>query len=177
MTDPLAHADTVIVLAVHGAPPRDFPASDLAEYFGLHMRREAAGGGTEPNARESRLEERLRGWPRTAANDPFWAASVAMGTTLGRAAGRRVIVGFNEFCSPSVDEALDQAAAIGLPRIVVITPMLTRGGEHAEADIPAAIDRARVRHPDIIIDYAWPYDPQDVANFLTERVRLVVGSP
>jgi sirohydrochlorin cobaltochelatase len=172
MTDPLADGSPVMVLAVHGAPPRDFPAHELAEYFGLHARREMAGGGATPSARESFLEQRLRGWSRTAANDPFWAASVQMGALLGQAASRRVIVGFNEFCAPSVDEALEQAAAICPPRIVVVTPMLTRGGEHAEADIPAAIDRARARHPGIVIEYAWPYDPHNVARFLVEHLRI-----
>lgn len=171
MTDHLPGRSAVIVLAVHGAPPRDFPPREMAEYFGLHSRREMAAGDAEPTERERLLDERLRGWPRTRSNDPFWAASVEMGALLEQAAGQMVIVGFNEFCAPSVDEALDQAAARRPARIVVVTPMLTRGGEHAEVDIPASIARARARHPDIAIDYAWPYEPADVARLLAQQVN------
>ena len=55
-------------------------------------------------------------------------------------------VGFSEFCTPSPDEALDQPAARGAKKAVVITPMTTAGGEHSEVDVPAAIERAQERH-------------------------------
>jgi len=29
---------TIIILAMHGSPPNDFPKSTLMEYFGLHAR-------------------------------------------------------------------------------------------------------------------------------------------
>jgi sirohydrochlorin cobaltochelatase len=55
---------------------------------------------------------------------------------LAQARGLEVLVGFNEFCAPSLDEAFAQAVAQGAQRVVVITPMMTRGGEHAEALCP-----------------------------------------
>jgi len=48
--------------------------------------------------------------------------------------------------------------------------MLTRGGGHAEEDIPAAIDRARARFPGVPFVYAWPHDTVDVARFLAQRL-------
>jgi sirohydrochlorin cobaltochelatase len=97
-----------------------------------------------------------------------------MGEHLGQAAGRRVIVGFNEFCAPSLDEALEQAAGSGTSRIVVVTPMMTRGGEHAEADIPVAIRRAQQRHPEIAFVYAWPFEMEQVAQFLASQIAQYV---
>ena len=176
MTDARIAGDTVIVLAVHGAPPRDFPGCDLAEYFTLHARRDMAGETLEPTARECFLEDRLRTWRRTPSNDPFWAASLEMGMRLEHLSGHRVLVGFNEFCSPSVDAALDEAAGLRPARIMVMTPMLTLGGAHAETDIPASIGRARMRHPEVAIDYAWPYDPEAVAGFLAEHAKRALGS-
>ncbi len=165
----------VIVLAVHGNIANDFPRPELGDYFGLRARIQL---GTEEERtrlepRYLELDARLRAWRRTPANDPFWSASLALGEHLSHVAGSRVVVGFNEFCDPTVDTALDQAAALGASRIVVVTPMLTRGGEHAEAEIPGAIRRARERHPGLPIVYAWPYEPIEVAQFLTEQLSRV----
>jgi len=163
---------TAIVLAMHGAPPNDFPPSEMAEMLGLHGRLEHAAEH-ERAALERRyapLEARMRDWPRTAQNDPFYAASQELVAQLARAAGLPVLVGFNEFCAPCLDDALDQAAG-GVERVVVVTPMMTRGGEHAEADIPAALDRARARHPSVEFVYAWPFVPADVARFLADQVE------
>jgi sirohydrochlorin cobaltochelatase len=165
-------ADTIVVLAVHGAPARDFPRSELAELFGLHARLES-GVETSPAALEQRhaaLDARLRAWPRTKSNDPFWAASLELASHLARATGLEVVLGFNEFCEPDLDEALDEAARRQPARVVVMTPMMTSGGEHAEHDIPRAIERARARHPTVPFEYAWPYDPAEVAVLMAKRL-------
>jgi protoheme ferro-lyase len=78
---------------------------------------------------------------------PLYAASQRLAAQLGQATGYEVIVGFNEFCTPDLDEALDQAAARGTDRVVVATPIMTTSGEHAEADISDAVAHARERHP------------------------------
>lgn len=80
------------------------------------------------------------------------------------------MVGFNEFCALDLGEALDQTVAQGARRVLVVTPMMTPGGKHAEIDIPAAIDAARQRHRGVDFRYAWPFDTEDVAAFLAEQV-------
>lgn len=142
---------TIIVLAMHGSPPRDFPKKELAEFFELHSNLEQLSK-EERTARRSRyaeLEAKIRNWPRTAGNDPFHAGSQELATCFREEISLKVILGFNEFCAPSLDEALDQAAKAGAERVLVITPMMTRGGEHSERDIPSAIDRARQKFPGI----------------------------
>jgi sirohydrochlorin cobaltochelatase len=163
---------TTIVLAVHGSPPKDFPRRELGEFFGLHGRLENASGAQQEQLqqRHDELEARMRAWPRTAENDPFHAASYEIAQNLARVVGLEVLVGFNEFCAPSLDEALDMAVAEGAQRIVVTTPMMTRGGGHAEHDIPAAIDCARQRHPEVELQYGWPFDPAEVAQFLAQQL-------
>ena len=164
---------TTIVLAMHGAPPSDFPGDELAEFFGLHMRLGHRGPGGEQHARlEARygeLEEKVRRWPRTARNDPFHSASLELAERLEEVTGSRVLVGFNEFCAPTLDEALAEAAGEA-QQVVVVTPMMTRGGEHAEHDIPVSIAQARAAHPDVEFFYAWPFDTGDVAGFLAEQI-------
>lgn len=170
---------TIILLAMHGAPPNDFSQPELAEFFGLHMQLEhiplraiqASPQLMEKQHRHDALHARLRAWPRTPHNDPFHAASLSMAGELSTAAGCPVKVGFNEFCGPSLDEALDAAVAEGATQVVVLTPMMTRGGEHAEQDIPAAIEQARQRHPQVAFVYAWPFEPLQVAQFLAEQAR------
>lgn len=169
--------ETAIVLAMHGAPPNDFPRPELAEFFGLHARLEQAGHEERPRtgewaamaARHQELEAKMRAWPRTEDNDPFHAGSLAIAQALANQAGLAVILGFNEFCAPSIAEALDQAG-LDFLRVIIVTPMLTPGGGHAGADIPAEIDRAQVRHRRTEFLYAWPFDPSHVAVFLAEQV-------
>jgi len=155
---------------MHGSPPHDFPRQELGEFFALHGRLEHAQGPERQmlERRHDELHAKMRGWPRTVQNDPFWAASLGLAQELRRATGLEVVVGFGEFCGPSLDDALDQAAARS-DRIVVVTPMMTRGGEHAEQDIPAAIRRAEGRHPDCTLLYAWPFRVSEIAQFLAAQ--------
>jgi sirohydrochlorin cobaltochelatase len=124
--------------------------------------------------RYAELDARIRAWPRTSENDPFYVASQALAKELERATGYDVILGFNEFCAPGVDEALDRAAARGPDRVIIITPMVTPGGEHSEVDIPLAISRARDRHRGIGFVYAWPFEIGRTAQFLAAQIALFV---
>jgi sirohydrochlorin cobaltochelatase len=164
---------TVVVLAMHGAPPRDFPREEMQEYFQLQARehQRPPADGHPPRFKE--LEAKMRAFPRNETNDPFWQGSRELAAALEKASGLPVLLGFNEFCAPSLDEIFDRAAGQGAKKIVVVTPMMTRGGEHAEGDIPAAIGRARQRHPGLPILYAWPLDPADVAGFLVKIIKEV----
>ncbi len=161
-----------IVLAMHGAPPLDYPRAELSEFFGLHARMEHAPAEQRAAIapRYFELDRKVRSWPRTPENDPFYAGACALADALSTAAGCEVLLGFNEFCAPSLEEALDQSAASGAGHVVVITPMVTRGGEHSEKEIPAAVQDAQQRYPQVEFRYAWPLDLQAVAQFLAGQV-------
>jgi sirohydrochlorin cobaltochelatase len=163
---------TVIVLVMHGSPPRDFPRQESGEFFGLAQRLRQTSGPerTALERRHAELDAKMRAWPRTAENDPFHAASKQMAEQVGQVTGARVIVGFGEFCAPTMDEALDQAAELAPERVVVITPMMTRGGEHSEVEIPAAVRRAEGRHPGVHFAYVWPFELPEVARFLATQI-------
>jgi sirohydrochlorin cobaltochelatase len=162
----------IIVLAAHGAPPNDFPGREIAELFSMHGRLERAPEGQRATLerRYAELDAKVRAWPRTPQNDPFWAASLDLAEHLSREVECEVIAGFNEFCAPSLDEALEQAAVGGAEQVTVVTPMMTRGGEHAEMDIPAAIRRAEDRHPAVSFVYVWPFRVSEVARFLAAQI-------
>lgn len=163
---------TVIILAMHGTPPRDFPRKELAEFFRLRSRVAEVNGSNQESfqGRYSLLDTKMRNWPRNSRNDPFHTASQELATRLSEVTGYEVIVGYNEFCAPSLDEALQSAANKNANKIIVATPMMTRGGEHSEKDIPAKIDEFSKLHPQTTIVYAWPFDSTRVARFLSEHI-------
>jgi sirohydrochlorin cobaltochelatase len=162
----------VIVLAMHGAPPLDFPKGEMAEFMGLHSRLGPAAGpmAGADKLRYDQLEAKMRAWPRTGQNDPFYAGSQELARHLRQESGLEVIIGFNEFCAPNLDEAFERAAAREAGKIVVVTPMMTRGGEHSAVEIPEAIRRAQQKFPGQKIVYAWPFATEDIARFLASEV-------
>ena len=164
---------TVIVLAMHGAPPSDFPKQELGEFFGLRTRLDhSAGPDREALERRWReLETKMRAWPRTAQNDPFHAGAQELAARLQEALGHQVITAFGEFCAPTFDDAFAQAVGTGAETVVVATPMMTRGGEHSEVDIPEAVRRARERFPQVSFLYAWPFESSEIAAFLASQIR------
>ncbi len=165
--------NTFVVLAMHGAPPDDFPRPELAEFFELHGRAEMSPAGLGPDGkrRYRELGDKIKAWPRTPQNDPFHAASHDLARALRDASGLKVVVGFNEFCAPDVDEAMAKAVAEGADRVIVLTTMMTRGGEHAEREIAQAVERGRAKHPGTEIVYAWPFETEEITRFLTGHLK------
>ena len=161
----------VIVLAMHGAPPNSVPQREVIELIGLHNGLEHAPAFVRGllKSRYLKLDAKMRAWPRTVQNDPFWAGSQELAEHLRAATGCEVIVGFNEFCAPTLDGALDQAAARS-SKVIVVTPMMTRGGEHSEVEIPGAVQHAQERHPSVLFKYAWPLDISAIAQFLAGQI-------
>ncbi|MFZ2055060.1 MAG: CbiX/SirB N-terminal domain-containing protein [Candidatus Aminicenantales bacterium] len=162
----------VIVLAMHGAPPLDFPREEIVEFMSFHAR---VGHAPGPDAdalrrRHEELEAKMRAWPRTGQNDPFYAGSQDLAKQLRRESGLEVIVGFNEFCAPTLDDVMERAAAREAEKIIVVTPMMTRGGEHSAIDIPEAIRRAQQKFPAQKIVYSWPFPTEDIARFLSSQI-------
>jgi sirohydrochlorin cobaltochelatase len=167
---------TVIVLAMHGMPPADFPGAELAEFFRLQSTIEAGTGGGQKSMpdRYAFLDNKIRNWLRNEQNDPFHAASRDLAARLSQESRCEVVVGYNEFCAPTIDEALQSAADKNANRIIVVTPLMTRGGKHAEGDIPAAIGKFHKLHPEIEVIYAWPFDTAEVAKFLSDHISPFV---
>lgn len=164
---------SVIVLAMHGSPPRDFPRAELAEFMTLHARLEAAAVSHSPTleSRYEEMEQKMRQWPRSQQNDSFFASSQEIAAELEHASGYEVILGFNEFCSPDLGEALERAVSSDAGRVFVVTPMMTRGGEHSEKDIAQTVKRAQEKHAGVRFVYAWPFETAEVAGFLATHVK------
>ncbi len=126
------------------------------------------------NHRYQELDQKVRRWPRTPDNDRFYYGALNIAETLSKETGLNVIIGFNEFGTPALADALDQAVKRGARKIIVITPMLTQGGEHAEKDIPAVIKQAQINNPHVTFQYCWPFQPADIAGFLSQQINRFI---
>jgi len=164
---------TILILIMHGMPPKDFPKDKRAAFdrlrFDLSQKPEAATD--EEKERLRILEEEMRRWPRNKKNDPYFEASGKLARALEAASGLDVILAFNEFCSPSAEEALREAAAQKPSKIILTTAMLTPGGSHAGREIPRVIDRAKKSYPEIRIEYGWPFRTEEVGGFIARELK------
>jgi len=129
-------------------------------------------GDDDMSEREAQLDREVREWPRSAHTDPYQAGLEAVAERLRPRLGkRRLVVAYNEFCAPSIDQAIDALVAEGAKRITLLTTMFTRGGSHAEREIPAIVAAAGARHPGVDIAYRWPFDLDNVADFLASHLE------
>jgi sirohydrochlorin cobaltochelatase len=62
---------------------------------------------------------------------------------------------FLEFAEPTIGQAFENLASLGVSRIIIAPLLLFRAG-HAERDIPDAVAAAAARHPNLVIDWADP---------------------
>ncbi|PWI48132.1 hypothetical protein CEE45_08180 [Candidatus Heimdallarchaeota archaeon B3_Heim] len=165
----------IIILAMHGAPPNDFPSEEKNEFFRLHSKIEASSLSLSKESlnRYDYLEEKMRTWPRNEKNDPYFYGSLDIAEQLGIVTEKPVIVGFNEFCAPTILEAITQAVHEGATKIFVLTTMLTRGGDHSEKDIPEEVSKARMKFSAVSIRFLWPYNPLSIAHFLSQQIEEI----
>jgi len=160
-----------IILVGHGGIPADCPGDLVSELKRLEgMRR--ARGIPEMSPREAELDKQVREWPRTPDSDPYGAGLEQVARRLrDRVAPRRLVVAYNEFCAPSVEDAIAKLVEEGSRRIVLTTTMFTPGGSHSEVEIPEIVEHARKVHPGVEIRYAWPFDLERAADFLAAQIE------
>ena len=159
-----------VVLVGHGGVPRDYPRQRLMQLRALEARRRLMKAPPAPE--EVALDAELRQWPRTPATDPYQAGMKSLAAHLRPLLEpARLVLAYNEFCAPTVAEAVRALAAQGTTDIVAVPSMLTPGGVHAEIDIPEAIDALRAEFPHLSLRYAWPFGGEHLASFFVEHLR------
>jgi len=159
-----------VVLVGHGGVPRDYPRERLMQLRGLGARRRATGN--PPSPEEVELEAELRHWPRTPASDPYQAGLESLAVHLRPLlAPARLLLAYNEFCAPTVAEAVRALAAEGMTDIMAVPSMFTPGGVHAEIDIPEVINQLQIEFPHLSVRYAWPFAREHLASFFVDHLR------
>ncbi|GAC1360062.1 MAG: sirohydrochlorin chelatase [Ktedonobacteraceae bacterium] len=103
-------------------------------------------------------------------------------TRLASRLGRPVYPGFLELADPPIVAAIDEAIQAGAQRIIAI-PWMLLGAGHVKNDLPAAIQIARQRYPQVTIRYGTPITIQpELLSVLGDRLAAIdpdkgMGSP
>lgn len=165
-----------VALIGHGSPATDCPPQFIGELMSLEWRQDHDDGGHSHAAtgegRAAQLDAKIRDWPRRADNDPYKQGLERVAAALLPLLPTDLLaVGYNEFCRPSIPEAVESLISRGVGRVLVIPTMLTPGGVHSEVDIPRALDELRRVHPGVSIEYVWPFELGEVAGLLASHVR------
>jgi sirohydrochlorin cobaltochelatase len=158
-----------VVLVGHGGIPKDCPQDLVTRLKRLEAQRRAAK--MPPSQEEAELDTKIRRWPRTAETDPYRSGLEALAAALRpQLDGVLFAIAYNEFCAPTLEEAVEELIKKGAIHIVVTTTMFTPGGSHSEVEIPEILDHLRPLHPGVELRYAWPFDLSMVAKLLLEQV-------
>jgi sirohydrochlorin cobaltochelatase len=166
-----------VVLIGHGGSASDTPRALVSELKRLEGERQARKEPTM-SPREAELDKQVREWPRTPETDPYKYGVEAIAKALApKLSGRRLVVAYNEFCAPSVEDAIEGLVGEGCERIILVSTMFTRGGIHAEFEIPAIVAETRQKHPRVTVEYAWPYEAGFIADFLAAQLARAVPPP
>ena len=91
--------------------------------------------------------------------------------------GYELKTAYNEFCYPAIEDAVDELVKENVSEIVIVTTMITRGGSHSENEIPEELQALRLKHPNIEIQYAWPFSMEAFALFLTDHIKTFNPAP
>src|SRR5438270_13822190 len=84
--------------------------------------------------------------------------------------------GFIELAAPDLDTAIDRLVTGGATRVVAV-PLVLLGAGHLKNDGPAALARARVRHPGVRFSYGRDLGIHpSVLDVATERIAETVST-
>ena len=159
-----------VVLVGHGGIPKDCPQELVTKLKRLEGQRRAAK--LPPSPEELELDRTIRRWPRTDATDPYCSGLESVAAQLRPLLDDILFtVAYNEFCAPTLEEAVEELIRQGATKIIVATTMFTPGGSHSETEIPETLAQLSPRHPNIVLQYAWPFDLREIAQTLAQQIR------
>ncbi len=159
-----------IVLVGHGGIPKDYPPELVSKLKRLEAQRRAAG---QPmSAEELELDTKIRTWSRTPETDPYQAGLEALAAQMKLLVnGSLFAMAYNEFCGPTLAQAVENLIQQGAQSIMVVSTMFTPGGSHSEYEIPEELAELRLKHPTVTLNYAWPYNLSNVSKMLMEHIQ------
>ncbi|MDR4495628.1 MAG: sirohydrochlorin chelatase [Nitrospirales bacterium] len=158
-----------IVLVGHGGIPKNYPGDLVTKLKRLEGQRRAAG--TPMSVEELELDTKIRTWPRTPETDPYQAGLEALAAHMKPLLnGALFAVAYNEFCGPTLQEAVEDLIKQGAQSITVVSTMFTPGGSHSEYEIPEEMEELRHKHPEVTLQYAWPFNLAKVSQMLMDHI-------
>lgn len=165
-----------VILVGHGGIPKDLPRDIVIRFKGLESSRKKIGG--PPSEEERKLENRIRSWPRSPENDPYQAGLESLAESLRPLlSGAGLVLAYNEFCAPTLEDAVEEMVRAEVVEITVLPSMLTPGGVHSEVEIPETLEKLRKQFPKISFRYIWPFDMDRVAGMLRDHILQETNPP
>ncbi len=159
-----------ILLVGHGGIPKGYPAELITKLKRLEAQRRATG--SPMSSEELELDTKVRTWPRTPETDPYKAGLETLGAAMKPLLNGSLFgLAYNEFCGPTLTEAVESLIRQGAQTITVVSTMFTPGGSHSESEIPEELEELRKKHPTVTLIYAWPYNLDKVSKMLMEHIR------
>ena len=160
-----------VILVGHGGLPSDMPSEMVEKFMRIHKGRIKAGGPI--TEQEIELDTSIRKWKRTPENDPYKTGLESLASHMEpMLKGHILKTAYNEFCYPAIEDAVEELANENVSKIIIVTTMITRGGSHSEKEIPEELHALCSKHPNIDIQYAWPFDMDIFALFLTTHIKV-----
>lgn len=160
-----------IILVGHGGLPSDIPSEVVEKFMRLHKARVKSGG--EVTSQEVDLDNTIRRWERTPESDPYKSGLETLASHMEQFLKDDVVkTAYNEFCYPTIEEAVEELSKENVSKIILVTTMITRGGSHSEREIPEELEDLKQKFQDIDIQYAWPFDMAVFALFLTTHINI-----
>ena len=167
----MENSKKAVILVGHGGLPSDMPSEIVEKFMRVHKTRIKAGGPI--TEQEVDLDTTIRKWKRTPENDPYKSGLESLASHMEKMlTGYILKTAYNEFCYPAIEDAVDELANEDVSKIIIVTTMITRGGSHSEIEIPEELKDLRQKHSDIDIQYAWPFDIDAFAQFLTTHIKI-----
>ncbi len=158
-----------VVLVGHGGLPSDFPEGLVSKLKRLESARRK--NNLPMTEEELEIDTQIRTWPRTSKTDPYKAGLEAVAGNLKSLLGQCDLeVAYNEFCAPTLKEAVESLISKSHSDITIISTMFTPGGSHSEIEIPEEVEELNKTYPEVTINYAWPFELQHVAEFLSGHI-------
>ena len=166
----MSNSKKAVILVGHGGLPSDIPSEVVEKFMRVHKGRIKSGGPITDQ--EIELDTTIRKWDRTPENDPYKTGLESLASHMEpMLEGYILKTAYNEFCYPGIEDAIDELSKENVKKIVLITTMITRGGSHSEIEIPEELSDISVKYPGIDIQYAWPYDMDVFASFLSTHIK------
>ncbi len=165
----MSNLKKAILLVGHGGIPKGYPQDLITKLKRLEAQRRATGSPMSPE--ELELDTKVRTWPRTPETDPYQAGLEALGAQMKPMLNGAIFgLAYNEFCGPTLQEAVEGLIKQGAQSITVVSTMFTPGGSHSELEIPEELEELRKQHPGVTLNYAWPYNLTEVSKMLMEHI-------
>src|SRR5579875_1335490 len=107
-----------ILLVGKGNPPKDYPKEKFLEYIKLKFNLEKIDEASRKRFEE--LDQEIKKWPRNANNDPSYFNIVNLCEELRYALGFVTDFAFENYCSPTLSEAIYDLISRGFYSIIVV---------------------------------------------------------